>query len=456
MSYSTRHLHLNLFLTGAGHHPAAWRHPSVAPQRLLQLDYVTELARLAESAKLDAIFFNDRLGNRSQQPFSLIGHFESFTLLAALAVRTQKIGLIASASTIYNQPYHVARKLASLDYLTGGRAAWSIRPSRGEDEAHNYGLDEIPSHEVRDERTREFVSVVKDLWDSWEDEAVVRGEGFKLRTDPTKVRPIDHVGTHFQVAGPLNIPRPIQGHPVLAQNYTGESEDFGASLHAELFFTQPQSLDEALLLSEKLRSRLDALERETQHTRVFAALDFTLGETTAAAQSKRAELDAFLAPSHGVARLSELLKLDLSRVPLDEPLAPPLAHAARQANGSLGDAAELAALHGVTLRDLATRLAPSRRPQGFVGTPAELADHIEDWFSSGAVDGFNLRPALLPSDLQLFAEAVVPELQRRGLFRTDYEGDTFREHLGLPRPTNGFVALAALRGITPAKPLEFV
>lgn len=403
MSQTARQLHFNLFLTGAGHHPASWRHSLVAPQRLLELDYFTELVQLAEGAKLDAIFFKDRLGNDSQQQSSPLGHFESFTLLAALAVRTQKIGLIASASTIYNQPYHVARKLTSLDYLTGGRAAWNIQPSKGADEAHNYGLDEVPSHEVRDERTREFVSVVKDLWDSWEDEAVVLGGEFKLRTDPTKVRPIDHIGTHFQVAGPLNIPRPIQGHPVLAQKYIGKSEDFGASQHAELFFTQARSLNEALSIASKLWRRLEVLERDSHHTRIFVPLDFTLGETLSAAQHKRAELDALRVPSQGV-----------------------------------------------------ERFIGTSRLEGFVGTPTQLADHIEGWFTSGAVDGFNLRPSLFPSDLQLFVEAVVPELQRRGLFRTDYEGTTLREHLGLRRSPNEFVALAALRGIAPAKPVEFV
>jgi len=447
MSHNKRNLHFNLFLGGAGHHPAAWRHPSVDPSRLFELDYYGELARLAESAKLDALYVNDRLANRTQQPYAVVGHFETFTLLAALSVRTRNIGLIASASSIYNQPYHVARKLASLDYASHGRAGWTIVPSRGDDEAHNYGLDEAPSRAVRDQRTREFVDLAKKLWDSWEDGAVTFDEVNGLKTYPDKVRPVNHRGAHFSVEGPLNVPRPVQGHPVLAQEAAGsgeELESFGALDHAELIFTSHHHLSDATNYYSEVRRRVARLGRNPEDVRIFTSVGFILGETEAEARALEAELDGLLAPQQGLARLSQLLKIDLSEHPLDSPL-PPLPSDASEAaaRGPWLEVSQLARRDDVTLRDLIRRITAARRHPQFVGTPAQLADHLENWFKSGAADGFNLRPALLPLGLEQFRAQVVPELQRRGLFREDYEGRTLRSHYGLPRPENQFAKAAA-------------
>ncbi|MFJ5553383.1 LLM class flavin-dependent oxidoreductase [Streptomyces sp. NPDC093225] len=436
-----RTLHLNAFLMNAGHHDAAWRHPRTRPERVTDLNYFQDLARAAERGRLDSVFLADGVALWGKVRHNALGGFEPLTLLSALAAVTEHVGLIATVSTTFNEPYHVARKFASLDHLSGGRAGWNIVTSGSVDEARNFNREEHLDHAVRYARAREFVDVATKLWDSWEDDAIVLDRERGVYADTDKVRPVEHRGEHFRVAGALNVPRSPQGYPLLVQ--AGSSEDgreFAAEF-AEAVFTAQQTLADAQAFSKDLKSRLPRYGRTDDQLLVLPGICPVIGSTEAEARALEQELTDLQVPEYGLAQLSGMLGTDLSGLPLDGPL--PELPEERDINGNKSRftlVAELARRDGLTLRELIARLGGGRGHRVFAGTPEQIADELEAWFTQGAADGFNIMPPHLPGGLDDFVDQVVPVLQRRGLFRTEYTGRTLREHYGLPRPANRFAA----------------
>ena len=431
----TRQIHLNAFLMGTGHHEAAWRHPDSRPEDTLDPAHYIRLAQIAERGKLDSIFFADNLAVGRNVRFNTGNHLEPLTLLAAISVLTERIGLIATASTTYNEPFQLARKFASLDHISGGRAGWNIVTSAGEDEARNFNLDKRPDHSDRYARATEFLEVAQQLWDSWGDGARLLDKGSGHYADTDLIRPIDHTGEHFQVRGPLNVPRPVQGHPLLVQAGSSEAGREYAARFAEAVFTAQQTLTDAQAFYADLKSRVTKYGRRPEDVVILPGICAVLGGTEAEARAKEAELNALISPEYGVEQLSRMLEHDISGHPLDGPLPQlPGEDAINGHKSRFTLVTDLARRENLTIRQLIERLAGGRGHRVFAGTPEQVADQIDLWVHSGAADGFNVMPPTLPGGLEDFVDHVVPELQRRGLFRTDYTGTTLRDHYGLARP----------------------
>ncbi|GGS99876.1 MULTISPECIES: LLM class flavin-dependent oxidoreductase [Streptomyces] len=439
-----RTLHLNAFLMNAGHHDAAWRHPGSSPERVTDLRYFQELALTAERGLLDSVFLADGLALWGKARHNALGGFEPLTLLSAVAAVTQRIGLIATASTTFNEPYHLARKFASLDHISGGRAGWNIVTSGTADEARNFGREEHLEHRLRYERAAEFLEVATRLWDSWEDGAVVLDKERGVYADTDRIHPAAHRGEHFGVAGPLNVPRPPQGHPLLVQAGSSEDGREFAARYAEAVFTAQQTLADAQAFYRDLKSRAARYGRSGDDIVVLPGIAPVIGSTEAEAKALERELTDLQVPEYGLAQLSGMLGVDLAGLPLDGPL--PDLPEERDINGNKSRftlVSELARREDLTLRELIARLGAGRGHRVYAGTPEQIADQLEEWFTGGAADGFNIMAPVLPTGLTDFVDHVVPELQRRGLFRTAYEGGTLREHYGLPRPANRYAGAAA-------------
>ncbi|MEV4614484.1 LLM class flavin-dependent oxidoreductase [Kitasatospora sp. NPDC049258] len=430
-----RRLHFNLFLMGVGHHEAAWRHPRTDPTRTADIAHFQQLAQAAEAAAFDSVFLADGVEARSDGGWGLISHFEPFTLLTALAVVTERVGLIGTVSTGFSEPYNLARQFASLDHISHGRAGWNIVTSAGDRAAQNFGRDANQEHAVRYRRADEFLRVVTALWDSWEDDALLLDRASGAFADPAKVHEIDHVGEHFRVRGPLNIPRSPQGHPLLVQAGSSDNGRAFAARWAEAVFTAQQTLAEGQAFYTALKRQAADAGRDPAGLKVLPGVVPVLGSTEAEAKALDQELDDLINPERAIGVLSTVLGVDLSDHPLDAPL-PPLPPVA-EINGAKSRfelIRDLAERDGLTLRQLVGRLGGGRGHQVVVGTPEQLADHIEQWFTRGAADGFNIMPPILPDGLTDFVEQVLPILRGRGLFREEYTGHTLREHYGLPRP----------------------
>lgn len=431
MKVSKRQLHLGLFVRGLGHHEAAWRHPAAIPERELDFAMFKQMARTAERGLFDALFLADDYAGTAHR-------LEPFTLLAALAAVTEHIGLIATVGTVYNEPYHVARKFASLDHISGGRAGWNIvTGAEAGEAARNFGREEHPGHAARYAEGAEFVEVVKRLWDSWEDGALVYDKQANRQFDPAKVRAIGFAGEKYRVQGPLNVPRPPQGHPVLVQAGSSEAGKALGARTAEVIFTAQQTLEAAQRFYGDMKGRLGQYGRTADQLVVMPGLGFIVADSEREAKELEAELHALIDIPAALERMSERFEVDLSRYPLDGPV--PLEHA-RPLGYSNGTKSrqqvilEAASQERMTIRDLIHRDAGGHGHIAFTGSALQLADFIETWFRGEACDGFNLMPQLVPGCLDTFVDQVVPELQNRGLFRTAYEGKTFRERLGLDRP----------------------
>ncbi len=430
---AARELHLNAFIMATGHHEAAWRHPDVEPAQALTLQHYVDIARTAERGRLDSVFLADGVALHGNVRHNTHSAFEPLTLLSALAASTRHVGLIATASTTYNHPYTLARAFASLDHISEGRAGWNIVTSAGQDEARNFGLTGRPDHEARYARATEFVQLAKALWDSFDDEAVVADKASGIYADTDLIAPVDHHGEHFAVRGPLNIRRPVQGYPLLVQAGSSESGKEYAARFAEAVFTAQQTLAEALAFYTDLKGRLAAHGRRPEDLLILPGISPVIGRTEEEAKAKEAELNALINPAYGLAQLSSMLDHELTVADLDGPLPPvPAGTEGNQSRKQL--VLELSTREGLTVRQLIERLAGGRGHRVFAGTPSQVADQIQEWFEQGAADGFNVMPPTLPGGLDDFVDLVVPELQRRGLFRTEYEGTTLRENLGLPRP----------------------
>ncbi|WP_405422484.1 LLM class flavin-dependent oxidoreductase [Streptomyces erythrochromogenes] len=439
-----RTLHLNAFLMNAGHHDAAWRHPASAPERVTDLKYFQELARTAERGRLDSIFFADGLALWGKARYNALGGFEPLTLLSAIAAVTEHIGLIATVSTTFNEPFHLARKFASLDHISGGRAGWNIVTSGTLDEARNFNRDEHLEHSLRYDRAREFLDVATKLWDSWEDDAIVLDKEAGIYADTDKLHPAAHRGEYFGVAGPLNVPRSPQGHPLLVQAGSSESGKEFAAQYAEAVFTAQQTLADGQAFYKDLKSRLATYGRAEDDLLVLPGIAPVIGSTEAEAKALEQELTDLQVPEYGLAQLSGMLGVDLTGLPLDGPL--PDLPEERDINGNKSRftlVAELARRDGLDLRGLIARLGAGRGHRVFAGTPEQIADQLEEWFTQGAADGFNIMAPVLPTGLTDFVDQVVPILQRRGLFRTEYTGRTLRENYGLPRPANRYAGAVA-------------
>jgi FMN-dependent oxidoreductase (nitrilotriacetate monooxygenase family) len=430
---------LGAFLMQTGHHIAAWRHPDAQADAGGNFAHYVNLARQAEAAKFDAIFISDSVGVRGRNLASLSrtarsDQFEPFTLLSALAALTERIGLIATASTSFNEPFNIARKFASLDQISGGRAGWNLVTSSGDGEAENFNLGQHIDHGLRYERAAEFHQVVTGLWDSWEDDAFVRDKQSGLYFDPEKLHVLNHKGKHFSVRGPLNVARSPQGQPVVVQAGASEAGRDLAARTAEVVFVAHQTFDEARSFYADVKKRAAAYGRAPDQIKIMPGIFPVVAPTRAEAQDKFEALQSLIPTVVGVALLSQMVSFDLSPYPVDGPLpALPPTNGAKSRQQLMLD---LARREGLTIRQTYLRIAGARGHQQVVGTPADIADLLEAWFRDGGADGFNIMSPLHPVGLTEFIALVLPELRRRGLFRHDYEGSTLREHLGLQRPAH--------------------
>jgi FMN-dependent oxidoreductase (nitrilotriacetate monooxygenase family) len=444
MGQAKRQMNLNVFLMNAGHHEAAWRHPETEPHHITDIRYFQRLAQIAEEAKFDSLFLADGLAISQNIKHGAFVGLEPFTLLSALAAVTDHIGLIGTVSTTYNEPFHVARKFASLDHISKGRAGWNIVTSGSEFEAMNFSRDSHLEHSKRYERAKEFLQVTTSLWDSWEDEAIVIDRSSGAFADNDKVREINHVGETFKVRGPLNIPRSPQGYPVLVQAGSSEDGKEFAAEYAEAIFTAQQTLAEAQQFYSDVKGRLAKYGRRPEQLKILPGICAVIGHTESEAKEKELELNELTVPEYGLNQLSNMLKVDLFSYPLDGPL--PELPSLEDINGNKSRfqlVADLAKRDKLTIRQLIHRLAGGRGHRTFAGTAIQVADQLEEWFTNGASDGFNVMPPYLPGGLEEFAQQVIPELQRRGLFRTEYSGRTLRGHFGLSRPVNQYAAVTA-------------
>jgi alkanesulfonate monooxygenase len=421
-------------------HTGAWRYPGAWPDANFNLGHIKTLIQKLEAAKFDAFFMADHLAvlnmpiealKRSHTATS----FEPFTLLSALAMVTERIGLVATASTTYDAPYHIARRFASLDHISEGRSGWNIVTTGNPETSHNFGSDQHLEHATRYDRAREFYDVVTGLWDSWADDAFVRDVESGVFFDPNKLHVLDHKGPHLSVRGPLNIGRPVQGWPVIVQAGASEPGRQLAAETAEVIFGSAPSFEAGQAFYADVKGRMPALGRDPDHLKILPAAFVVVGDTVEEAQARRAHLDSLVHYDSGIRSLSILLDHDVSVYDPDGPL--PEIPESNASKTSRENTIALAREQGLTIRQLAAK-AGSYSGLAFVGTARTIADEMERWLDGRASDGFNIMFPWLPEGLYDFTDKVIPELQRRGLFRTDYEGTTLREHLGLPRPENRF------------------
>ena len=439
---STRQLHLNAFIYPAGHHEAAWRHPRSQPHRIFDADYYQEIGKAAEAALFDAVFFADGPALRSEAAYSTAGRLEPITVLGAIAAATERIGLIATASTTYYEPYNLARLFSTLDFVSKGRAGWNIVTTSTDAAAENFGLTAHPDPAQRYKRAAEFVDAATRLWDSWEDDAVVLDRENGQYADTDKIHRTEFVGEHLSVRGAFNAPRSPQGYPVLVQAGASNDGRAFAARYAEAIFTAHQSLANAQAFYSDIKSQAKGLGRNPDHIKVLPGLSPFIADTETAAKELEREFNELTVPAYGLKQIRGLADVDLSALDLDAPV--PLdafgeaGHVTDNTRSRKQVVAEIVAKERPTVRRLLHRLAGARGHRVFAGTPEQVADTIEEWFTSGAADGFNVMPPYYPGGLTDFTAHVVPILQRRGLFRTEYTGTTLRDHLGLPRPENQF------------------
>ncbi len=435
-----KQLHLGAFMRPVGIHTAWWRVPGAFPDANFNLQHMVRFIQTLERGRFDAFFMADHLAVLNLSMAALrrsatATSFEPLTLLSALAMVTERIGLVATASTTYDAPYHIARRFASLDHISAGRAGWNVVTTANPDAALNFGLDEHVDHDERYRRAREFHAVVTGLWDSWADDAWVRDQESGIFFDPDKMHVLAHKGEHLSVRGPLNIARPVQGWPVIVQAGASEAGRQLAAETAEVIFGSSRTIEAGREFYADMKARMTALGRDPDHLKVLPGALVVVGATTAEAQAKKAQLDSLVHPDSGVPNLSIRLGVDASGFDLDAPL--PELPVTNQGQSGQAALVALARRDNLTVRQLAQIVGGYGGLQ-MVGTASEIADTMGEWLESGACDGFNVMFPTVPAGLDEFVDQVVPELQRRGLFRREYEGTTLRDHLGLPRPANRF------------------
>ncbi|WP_158921381.1 LLM class flavin-dependent oxidoreductase [Acidisphaera sp. S103] len=436
----TKQLHLGAFMRPVGIHTAWWRYPGAYPDANFNLKHLVDFIQTLERGRFDAFFMADHLAVLNMSMAALrrsatVTSFEPLTLLSALAMVTQRIGLIATASTTFDEAYHIARRFASLDHISNGRAGWNIVTTSNPDAALNFGLDDHVEHDERYRRAIEFHEVVTGLWDSFADDAWLHDQQSGLFFDPDKMHVLNHKGEHLSVRGPLNIARPVQGWPVIVQAGASEAGRQLAAQTAEVIFGSTPDIESGRRFYADVKARMRALGRPPEHLKILPAALVIVGRTREEAREKKALLDSLVHPDSGVPNLSMRLGVDASGFALDEPLpAIPQSNASHSSRDGL---VALARRENLTVRQLA-QIAGSHGGFQIVGTPADIADTMQEWLETEASDGFNVMFHTVPSGLHEFVDLVIPELQRRELFRREYEGTTLREHLGLPRPDNQF------------------
>jgi FMN-dependent oxidoreductase (nitrilotriacetate monooxygenase family) len=436
-----KQLRLAAFMRPTTIHTGAWRYPGAWPDANFNFAHIKQLAQTLERGKFDAFFMADHMAVLNMPTKALkrshtATSFEPFTLLSALSQVTERLGLAATASTTFDAPYHIARRFASLDHISGGRAAWNVVTTSNPDAALNFGMDEHMEHGQRYRRAREFYDVVTGLWDSWADDAFIRDVENGIYFDPDKMHVLDHKGEFLSVRGPLNIARPIQGWPVIVQAGASESGRQLAAETAEAVFTSQASLAIGQAFYKDVKGRAEKLGRSRDHIKILPAAFAVVGDTVEEAQRKRDKLDSLVHPDSGLASLSIALGTDASGFDLDGPLPDDIPETNASKSGR-ERTIEMARSENLTVRQLAERVG-GRTGLSFIGTPQTIADQMEEWLETEGSDGFTIQFPFLPMGLDDFVNRVVPELQRRGIFRREYEGKTLRENLDLPRPGNRF------------------
>lgn len=440
---------LAALLSPTSAHIAGWRHPDAVSNAGATFAHFRSAAETAERAAFDFVFIADELCAPDAPPELLsldpvIYRFEPLTLASALAAATERIGIVVTQTSTYNDPYHIARKLASIDNLSDGRVGWNLVTSYVEAEAKNFGSGEHAGYADRYARAGEFYEVTVGLWDSWDDDAFLLDKESGVYFDPSKMHPLDHRGEYFQVAGPLNVIRSPQGRPVLVQAGASEPGLELAARYAEVTFTAQQTLQSSQAYYSDLKRRVREYGRSEDSLKVIAGICPIIGSTEAEAQQRRRELQELIRPEIGLTRLSQLLGFDVTEMDLDGPLPDEIPETnSYQSRQKL--IVEMARRENLSLREIYLRVVTSYGHHTVVGTPETVADKMEEWFLGGGADGFMVFPPVMPSGLDTFIETVVPLLRERGLFRDEYSGSTFREHLGLSRPERG-ASLPPARG----------
>lgn len=438
-SADRRMMNLGAFVHETGQHVAAWRHPGAYAESGTVFAQALDVAKTAERGKFDLLFLADSAAvsvfgtPESRGRMGKVVKFEPITVLSALAAVTTHLGLVATCSSTYSEPYTLARQFASMDQISGGRAGWNLVTSNNEAEAFNHGRDQHFAHAGRYDRAAEFAEVVTGLWDSWDEDAFTRDKPSGVYYDPAKMHTLDHRGRHFSVRGPLNVARSPQGRPVLVQAGASDTGRDLAARMAEVVFTAQTTFEQARAFYGDLVARLPRHGRSQREVKILPGLYPVVGRTEAEAREKFDFLQSLIHPSVGLSVLEHTIGVpNLAQYPLDGPV-PEMA----DTNGPLSRQRlllEAARRDKLTLWELCLLNAGPRGHLLAIGTPGQVADVMEYWFRNGAADGFNVMPAYLPGSLNDFVDMVIPELQRRGLFRTEYEGKTLRENLGLPKP----------------------
>jgi FMN-dependent oxidoreductase (nitrilotriacetate monooxygenase family) len=437
---ASRQLRLNAFMRPATIHTGAWRYPGAFSDANFNFAHLKRFAQTLERGRFDAFFMADHLAVLNMPLDALkrshtVTSYEPFTLLSALAGVTEHLGLVATGSTTFDAPYHVARRFASLDHISGGRAGWNIVTTSNPDAARNFGLTDHMEHGERYARAREFYDVVTGLWDSWADDAFIRDVENGIYFDPDKLHVLDHKGKYLSVRGPLNIARPVQGWPVIVQAGASDAGRQLAAETAEMVFTAQNDLAAGREFYADVKSRAEKAGRSRDHLKIMPACMVVVGHTIEEARAKRARLDGLVHYANAIASLSIALGHDASKFDPDGPL--PEVPESNASKSGRQRAIDLAQREKLTVRQLAQRLG-GYSGLALVGTPKSIGDEMEEWVATEGSDGFTIMFPYLPGGLDDFVERVVPELQRRGLFRREYEGRTLRENLGLPRPQNRF------------------
>jgi alkanesulfonate monooxygenase len=435
-----KQMHLGAFMRPVSIHTAWWRHPDSAPEANFSLKHLVHCIQTLERGKFDAFFMADHLAVLNMPIEALkrsgtVTSFEPFTLLSALAMVTERIGLIATASTTYDAPYHIARRFASLDHISAGRAGWNIVTTSNPDAARNFGMTEHMDHAERYARAREFHDVVTGLWDSFAEDAFIRDKESGIFWDPPRMHKLDHEGKYLSIAGPLNIARPVQGWPVIVQAGASDSGRQLAAEVAEMIFAAGGPVADARAYYADIKSRAARAGRDPALIKILPGALVTVAETDDAAREKRALLDSLVHPDSGMAALSIALGTDARTFDLDAPL--PDIPETNQSQSGRQRVLERARRENLTVRQLAVALG-GYGGLSFTGSAKSVADEMQHWLESDACDGFNIMFPTIPGGVEDFVRLVVPELQRRGIFRKEYAGTTLREHLGLPRPKNQF------------------
>ena len=436
----TKQLRLGAFMRPATIHTGAWRYPGAYPDANFNFAHMQRFIASLERGRFDAFFMADHLAVLNMPIEALrrshtVTSFEPMTLLSALAVTTRHIGLIATGSTTFDEPYHVARRFASLDHISGGRAGWNVVTTSNPDSALNFGLDEHMEHDERYRRAREFYDVVTGLWDSFAEDAFVRDVQSGMFFDPERMHVLDHKGKYFSVRGPLNIARPVQGWPVIVQAGASEAGRQLAAETAEAVFAPSDGIEEGRRLYADIKGRMDRLGRDRDSLKMLPGAFVVVGDSVDEAKEKRAGLDALVHAESALHSLSVWLGHDVSGFDPDAPL--PDVPQTNASHSGRDRVLAMARRDGLTVRQLAQRLG-GWGGLAFVGTASSIADEMQEWLESEASDGFNILFPFLPQGLDDFVDKVIPELQRRGIFRREYEGTTLRENLGLKRPPNRF------------------